>query len=80
MCSMLRSQGIPAHLEVGYAGEAYHAWISVFIKDVGWLNGIIEFDGKDWSLVDPTFAANSSESALKQFIGDGSNYTTMFVY
>ena len=80
MCSMLRSQGIPTHLEVGYAGEAYHAWISVFIEDVGWLNGIIEFDGKDWSLVDPTFAANSSESALKNFIGDGSNYTVMYVY
>lgn len=80
MCSMLRSQGIPTHLEVGYAGEAYHAWISVFIQDVGWLNGLIEFDGKDWSLVDPTFAANSSADALAQFIGDGNNYNTMYVY
>jgi len=80
MASMLRSQGIPTHLEVGYAGEAYHAWISVYITDVGWINGIIQFDGKNWSIVDPTFAANSSESTLKKFIGDGSNYQVKFVY
>lgn len=80
MCSMLRSQGIPAHLEIGYAGEAYHAWISVYITDIGWINGIIEFDGTSWSLMDPTFASNSSESALKKFIGSGDNYKVKFVY
>ncbi len=80
MASMLRSQGIPTHLEVGYAGDVYHAWISTYIQDVGWINGIIHFDGENWSLIDPTFAANSSESALKKFIGDGSNYTVKYVY
>lgn len=80
MAAMLRSQNIPTRLEVGYAGEAYHAWISTYIKDVGWINGIIEFDGKSWSLMDPTFAANSSEKSLKKFIGNGSNYTTKYIY
>jgi len=80
MAAMLRSQNIPTRLEVGYAGEAYHAWISTYIKDVGWVNGIIEFDGKNWELMDPTFAANSSEKALKKFIGNGSNYTTKYIY
>ena len=80
MASMLRSQGIPTRLEVGYAGTAYHAWISTYITDIGWVNGIIEFDGTNWSLMDPTFAANSSESALKSFIGNGSNYKTKYVY
>lgn len=80
MCSMLRSQGIPSHLEIGYAGEAYHAWISVFITDIGWINGMIEFDGNSWSLMDPTFASNSSESALKKFIGSGDKYQVKFVY
>lgn len=80
MASMLRSQRIPTRLEVGYAGDAYHAWVSTYIKDSGWINGIIEFDGKDWTLMDPTFAANSSEKALKDFIGDGSNYVTKYVY
>lgn len=80
MAAMLRTQNIPTHLEVGYAGEAYHAWISVYITDVGWINGIIEFDGESWELMDPTFAANSSESSLAEFIGDGSNYTTKYIY
>lgn len=80
MASMLRSQNIPTRLEVGYAGSAYHAWISTYITEVGWVNGIIEFDGVNWSLMDPTFAANSSETALKNFIGNGSNYKTKYIY
>ncbi len=80
MAAILRSQRIPTRLEIGYAGDAYHAWVSTYIKDIGWINGIIEFDGKDWTLMDPTFAANSSESDLKEFIGDGSNYATKYVY
>lgn len=80
MTGMLRSQGIPTRLEVGYAKDAYHAWISTYIEDVGWVNGIIEFDGTSWELMDPTFAANSSEKSLKKFIGDGSNYTVKYEY
>lgn len=80
MASMLRSQGIPTRLEVGYAADAYHAWISTYIKDVGWVNGIIEFDGKGWKIMDPTFAASTSERVLKNFIGNGSNYVTKYIY
>ncbi len=80
MASMLRSQNIPTRLEVGYAGDAYHAWISTYTTDTGWINGIIEFNGKDWTIMDPTFAANSNETTLKNFIGDGSNYTTKYIY
>jgi hypothetical protein len=80
MTSMLRSQSIPTRLEVGYAGEVYHAWISVYIKEVGWLNGIIQFNGKEWSLVDPTFGASTDEKKLKSYIGDGSNYATKYIY
>ena len=67
MASMLRSQNIPTRLEVGYAGNAYHAWISTYITDVGWVNGVIEFNGTSWSLMDPSFAANSSDTTLKNF-------------
>lgn len=80
MTSMLRSQRIPTRLEVGYAQDAYHAWISVYTEETGWLNGIIEFDGKVWTLVDPTFGANTSDKALKKFIGDGSNYVLQKMY
>lgn len=80
MTSMLRSQRIPTRLEVGYVGEAYHAWISTYITDVGWVNGIVEFDGKSWKLMDPTFASNSSEKELRKFIGDGSGYLVKYMY
>ena len=80
MASILRSQRIPTRVEVGYAGSAYHAWISTYIEDVGWVNGIIRFDGTDWSLMDPTFASNMSDDSLKTFIGDGSNYVLRYIY
>lgn len=80
MASMLRSQTIPTHMEVGFAGSAYHAWISVYLDEIGWVNGIIEFDGTSWNLMDPTMAANSNEAELKKFIGDGSNYETKYIY
>ena len=80
MSAMLRSQRIPTRLEFGYAGDAYHAWITTYIEDEGWINGIIEFDGVDWTLMDPTFAANAKSKSIKSFIGDGSNYTTKYIY
>ena len=82
MVCMLRSQNIPCQLEVGYAGEAYHAWISVYTEDTGWINGMIEFKGDEWELMDPTFAAtsNGNDEELKKFIGDGSNYVVKYIY
>lgn len=80
MTAILRSQGIPTKLEVGYSGEAYHAWISTYIEDVGWIDKIIEFDGKSWTLMDPTLAANNSNSAVSQYIGDGSKYVVKYSY
>lgn len=80
MAAMLRSQRIPTRLEVGYAGDAYHAWISSYIEDQGWINGVIEFDGTRWTLMDPTFAANSTGKAIEEFIGDGNNYTSKYTY
>ncbi len=79
MAAMLRSQRIPSRLEIGYAGSVYHAWLSTYVDDIGWINGIINFDGTTWTLMDPTFAANTSERELKNFIGDGDNYTTKFI-
>lgn len=65
MAAMLRSQKVPTKLVVGYSGDAYHAWISVYLKESGWVDNIIEFDGKSWSLMDPTLAANNSGSSVK---------------
>ncbi len=80
MTSMLRSQQIPTRMEVGYAGTAYHAWISTYIDEIGWVNGMIRFDGNDWSLMDPTFASTTDTEKLANFIGDGTNYKTKYIY
>ncbi len=80
MTAMLRTQRIPTKLEVGYAGEVYHAWISCYVDERGWVDNIIEFDGKNWSLMDPTFAANNDSSSVKEYIGDGSKYIVKYTY
>ena len=80
MSTMLRSQGIPTKLEEGYSGEAYHAWISTYITETGWVDKIIQFDGSSWTLMDPTLAANNDRKAVGQYVGDGSNYVVKYSY
>ena len=81
MAAMLRSLGIPTKLAVGYAGEVYHAWINAYSEETGWVNQVIFFDGKNWTLMDPTFASSANQSPdVMRYIGDGSNYSTKFVY
>ncbi|PWJ47233.1 transglutaminase-like domain-containing protein [Faecalicatena contorta] len=80
MAAMLRSQSIPTKLEVGYSGTAYHAWVSVYLKEKGWIDKIIEFDGENWSLMDPTLAANNSKKSVGKYIGDGNNYIVKYSY
>lgn len=80
MTALLRTQSIPTKLEVGYSGEAYHAWISTYIEGYGWIANIIEFDGEAWQLLDPTLGASNNSDSVKQYIGDGSNYITKYTY
>jgi len=81
MSAMLRLQGIPCKLVIGYAGTLYHAWINVFIEDTGWIDQAIFFNGTEWSLMDPTFVSTSNSSnAVRQFVGQGNSYTQKFVY
>jgi transglutaminase-like putative cysteine protease len=80
MGAMLRSQGIPTRLEIGYAGTEYHAWISVYIKDVGWIDKVIQFDGKKWTLMDPTLGSYASSSIVKRYREDDTYYQLKFKY
>ena len=81
MTAMLRSQGIPTRLVIGYAGTVYHAWIDVYSETEGWINNVIFFDGESWKLMDPTFASTGNQSAsIMQYIGTGSNYSARFIY
>jgi transglutaminase-like putative cysteine protease len=78
MTAMLRSQRIPCELVVGYAGEAYHAWIAVHLEDTGKVMNI-EFNGDKWTLMDPTFTA-SGDTADPNVVGDGENYNPVYYY
>ncbi len=84
MTAMLRSQGVPCKLVVGYVGAqtpAYHAWISVWTEAQGWVDGVILFDGSAWQRMDPTFASSGKSSeAIMKYIGDGSNYRDQYLY
>lgn len=81
MTGMLRSQGIPCKLVVGYADTAYHAWVSVWTREEGWIDKAIYFDGNSWQRMDPAFASSGGNSkAIREYIGDGSNYTAKFLY
>ena len=76
MTSMLRAQDIPTKLVIGYTGELYHAWISVYLKGQGWVDDIIYFDGANWSLMEPTFASSGGKS-----VGAGdSSYQAKYAY
>lgn len=81
MTAMLRSQGVPCKLVVGYAGDAYHAWISVWTEETGWIEDVIFFDGMTWQRMDPTFASSGNQSdAIMRYIGDGSHYKECYIY
>lgn len=80
MTAMLRSQAVPCKLVVGYAGDTYHAWISVWTEENGWVDGAIFFDGHAWKRMDPTFASSQSRSEeIMAFIEHGS-YTVKYLY
>ena len=81
MTGMLRSQGIPCKLVVGYVGEAYHAWIDVWSDSDGWINGVIQFRMNTWERMDPTFASSGGQSEkMIKYIGDGKNYSAKYYY
>ena len=81
MAAMLRSQNIPCKLVVGFAGKVYHAWINVYIEGVGWVDQLIYFDGKTWSLMDPTFVSSGkNDPAVLKYVGDGTNYSQKYAY
>lgn len=81
MVAMLRSQRIPTILKVGWSGDIYHAWISVYVDKEGWVNDYIYFDGDKWNRMDPTFADSNDESkSIIEYIKDDLNYEELYRY
>ena len=82
MSAMLRSQGVPVKLVVGYTSTGeYHAWINVWSEESGWMDSVIYFDGSSWKLMDPTFASTGKQSKfIMEYIGNPANYKERFAY
>lgn len=81
MTGMLRSQGVPCKLVVGYAGTIYHAWISVYSEKTGWVEGVVYFDGAAWKRMDPTFASTGRQSSsIMDYIRNDENYVVKYLY
>lgn len=82
MCALLRSQRIPTKLVIGYSADVYHAWISVYLPETGWIDNIIQFDGVSWTRMDPTYVSTytGSGSEVSSHVGDGSNYNELYCY
>jgi hypothetical protein len=59
MCAMLRPLNIPTKLVTGYVDQGYHAWVEVYIEDIGWIDPEIYFESKIWKLMDPTFGSTN---------------------
>ncbi len=75
MTGMLRSLNVPCKLVVGYAGVEYHAWISVWSEEKGWIDGAIFFNGTNWQTMDPTYAASGAANKINKV-----QYTSKYVY
>ena len=78
--AMLRSLSIPARLNIGYSGDIRHAWVDVYIESVGWVRRAVQFNGNEWEMMDPTFAAAIGDDELtNDYIGDGENYSLQYI-
>lgn len=81
MSAMLRSQGIPCKLVVGWAGTTYHAWINVYISGTGWIDKLIYFDGSKFTMMDPTFVSSGKRSSsIMKYVTTTSNYAQKYAY
>ncbi len=77
--AMLRSQGIPTKMIFGDVSpdNLYHAWNMFYTEETGWVTVGYEVSADSWNRLDLTFSANGADGS---FIGDGSNYTDVFIY
>ena len=41
--------------------EGYHAWIEVYIDNMGWIKPHVYFKRCEWTTMDPTYAAMNEE-------------------
>ncbi len=82
MAAMLRSQGIPTRLVIGYAEpDIYHAWNEIYTKETGWITPELFLKNKGYNIADATFyAGNPDKEKIADYIENDSNYSAMYRY
>jgi transglutaminase-like putative cysteine protease len=77
--AMLRSQGIPTKLIMGYVSPdgLYHAWNMFYTEETGWVAVEFKVSGPAWIRLDLTFSAGGTDES---FIGNGENYSDLYQY
>ncbi|MDD3021763.1 MAG: transglutaminase-like domain-containing protein [Alphaproteobacteria bacterium] len=81
LAAMLRTQDIPTRLEFGYVQENYHAWVSVYTKETGWIDNFIHFENENWQIMDPTFISQDpSNTKIKEFTTVSDNYQLKYIF
>lgn len=78
--AMLRANGIPTQLVIGNVPSrdqiVRHAWNMVWLEETGYLMIGISVNPNDWTRIDLTFMAAGASS----FVGDGTNYTPLYIH
>ncbi len=82
MAAMLRSQGIPTRLVIGWAEpDIYHAWNEIYTDETGWITPELFLKKKGFNIADATFyAGNSNKKKIADYIEDESNYSAVYRY
>jgi len=84
MAAMLRSQGVPTRLVMGYVApdNLYHAWNEVYLEGKGWVEiAKLNFPGKSWERMDSTFGAGSNNASdVLAKVNTKDYYQTRYVY
>ena len=80
--AMLRSQGVPTRLVIGYASpNIYHAWNEVYTPEKGWIAAEIQLTGTGFRCIDTTFYASASnKKTFADYIAKSGNYSDVYIY
>lgn len=78
LTAMLRSQGIPTRLEIGYVLGIFHAWVAVYVPGADWGNAAHP-SGDGWGLLDPTTTSANRAAGFLNPVVDASEFKILFV-
>lgn len=82
MAAMLRSQGIPTRLVIGYASpQIYHAWNEVYTEQTGWITPELLMKNSGYNIADATFYASAKDKqTISDYIMNNTNYSAVYYY